>query len=50
MKGKPSKGNNGKAAAKDKAGKGFFARLLDKLDEKVVEESRKECCCKGKCK
>ena len=33
---------------KEKQKKGFFARLLDKLDKKMEEKAKSgSCCCKG---
>jgi len=28
--------------------KGFFSKMIDKLDKKIEEQSKKSCCCKSK--
>jgi hypothetical protein len=30
--------------------KGFIGSLLEKLDKNLENESKKKCCCEGKCK
>lgn len=30
--------------------KGFVEKILERLDKKMERESKKKCCCEGKCK